>query len=123
MEEQTKLWRHLADEAAAGRLYLDSDVVAGCRDACNRQIDLYESVRRDLRWLANVGGFGDFDCADALATMLGAKAIGGDRDVDTALREHIEVLMLIRDTIEVSVDRLTAQESLNRNGIESAGEA
>ncbi|MEU7765147.1 hypothetical protein AB0B25_08500 [Nocardia sp. NPDC049190] len=62
---------------------------------------------------ARVGGFGKFDCADELAKMLGAKAIGGDGDVDSALKEHIEILTLMRDTIQTSVDRISAQDEVN----------
>ncbi|WP_067470586.1 hypothetical protein [Nocardia amamiensis] len=113
MDHEIKLWRHLADEAKAGRLYLDPAVAKGCRDACSNQIRLYETVRDDLRYVSNVSGFGDFDCADELAKMLGGKAIGGEGDVDSALREHIEVLTLMRDTIQVSVDRIAAQDDAN----------
>ncbi|MEV6323836.1 hypothetical protein AB0M45_21970 [Nocardia sp. NPDC051787] len=113
MDEEIKLWRHLADQAKAGQLYLDPSVAKGCRDACANQIRLYEALLDDLRYMTNVTGFGRFDCADELAKMLGGKAIGGEGDVDSALREHIEVLALMRDTIQVSIDRIGAQDETN----------
>ncbi|MEV0248269.1 hypothetical protein AB0H76_16860 [Nocardia sp. NPDC050712] len=113
LNEQVSRWRYLADEAKSGRLYLDSSVAKECRDACNRQIDLYTEARRDLNQLRTVSGFGKFDCARLLEKMLGMKAIGGDGDVDTALKEHIAVLELIRDTIQVSVDKYEAQDTVN----------
>ncbi|WP_327115402.1 hypothetical protein OHB12_01425 [Nocardia sp. NBC_01730] len=113
ISEEVTRWRYLADEANAGRLYLDSSVAIGCRDACNRQIDLYVALRDELEMLTRVTGLGRFDCSDELAKVLGAKAIGGDGDVDSALKEHIEVLTLMRDTIQISVDRTVAQDQAN----------
>lgn len=113
MSEEVSRWRYLADEAKAGRLHLDRTVAEGCRDACNRQIDLYVSLREDLKMLTRVTGLGELDCSDELAKMLGAKAIGGEGDVDTALKEHTEVLTLMRDTIQISVDRIITQDETN----------
>ncbi|MEV6340874.1 hypothetical protein AB0M12_39920 [Nocardia vinacea] len=110
MSEEKSRWQFLSGEADAGRLYLDPSVALGCRDACNRQIDLYGQLRTDLQYLKLVTGLGRFDCSDELAKMLGAKAVGGDGDVDTALKEHIEVLTLVRDTIQKSVDKLEAHD-------------
>ncbi|MFI5534869.1 hypothetical protein ACIA5H_00615 [Nocardia sp. NPDC051900] len=113
LNEDLSRWQYLAGEAKAGRLYLDRSVAQACRDACNRQIDLYNQLRDDLQWVSKVSGLGKFDCSDDLADMLGAKAIGGDGDVDSALKEHIEVLTLMRDTIQISVDRIGATDDSN----------
>ncbi len=113
MSEEVSRWRYLADEANAGRLLLDPAVAQSCRDACNRQIDLYVTLLEDLKMMTRVTGLGRFDCSDELANMLGAKAIGGDGDVDSALKEHIEVLTLMRDTIQISVDRIGVQDDSN----------
>jgi hypothetical protein len=78
MSEEISRWRYLADEAKAGRLYLDRAVADGCRDACNRQIDLYVTLREDLKMMTRVTGLGKFDCSDELAKMMGNKAIGGE---------------------------------------------
>ncbi|MEU2030965.1 hypothetical protein [Nocardia amamiensis] len=119
MSEEVSRWRYLADEAKAGRLYLDPTVAASCRDACDRQIDLYVALLEDLKMISRVTGLGRFDCADELAKMLGSKAIGGEGDVDSALREHIEVLTLMRDAIQVSVDRIGAQDETNAQNTNS----
>ncbi|MEU6829219.1 hypothetical protein ABZ894_11275 [Nocardia beijingensis] len=113
LEEDRSRWQFLADESKSGRLYLDPSVAKECRDACDKQIHLYQDLRNDLLYMRNVTGFGKFDCADDLAKMLGAKAIGGDGDVDSAIKEHIDVLTLMRDTIQISVDRIGAQDDSN----------
>ncbi|MFC9894943.1 hypothetical protein ACFVMC_14750 [Nocardia sp. NPDC127579] len=113
INDEKARWSYLAQEARTGRLYLDSAVAAECRDVCNRQIDLYTKLRENLKQIVNVTGLGNFSCADELAKMLGAKAIGGDGDVDAALKEHLEVITLIRDTIQVSVEMYEAQDAAN----------
>ncbi|MEV6339609.1 hypothetical protein AB0M12_33435 [Nocardia vinacea] len=117
MDEEITRWRHLADEAQAGRLTLDPSVANDCYAACEKQIHLYEDCRALLRHMNRVTGMGRFECADQLAKMLGEKAIGGDGDVDSALAEHIEVVKLIRDTIKVSVQRISEQEQQNAQSI------
>ncbi|MEV6280095.1 hypothetical protein [Nocardia sp. NPDC051832] len=113
IEEDKTRWSYLASEAKAGRLYLDQSVAKDCRDACNKQISLYESLISKLDVMKRVTGFGRFDCSDDLAAMLGQKARGGEGDVYTALMEHISVITLIRDTIQVSVDKYEAQDTTN----------
>ncbi|WP_433723488.1 hypothetical protein ACQP0C_24570 [Nocardia sp. CA-129566] len=110
IQEEKSRWQFLSGEAEAGRLYLDPSVAQSCRDACNRQIDLYTTLRDNLKIMSRVTGLGRFDCSDALAGMLGQKAMGGDGDVDAALKEHIEVVTLIRDTIQKSVEKLEAHD-------------
>ncbi|WP_216906739.1 hypothetical protein [Nocardia noduli] len=110
VEDEVPLWRYLSGEAEEGRLYLDESVAKSCRDACNEQIGIYEDLLKDLQIMSAVSGFGRFDCSDELAKMFGQKAISGDGDVHTALIEHIEVLGLIRDTIQISVERYEAQQ-------------
>ncbi|MDO3648982.1 hypothetical protein [Nocardia mangyaensis] len=110
-EDEKSRWQYLNEEAKAGRLYLDPSVATACRDASNKQIDLFIQLKGDLKSVASVTGLGRFDCADELAKMLGMKAVGGERDFDTAFAEHIEVLTLIRDTIEISVKKYEQQQN------------
>ncbi|MFF2082370.1 hypothetical protein ACFVVM_01250 [Nocardia sp. NPDC058176] len=111
MADEKSRWETLKSEAEAGRLYLDPSVATSCRDASNKQIALFHDLQRNLSALSSVSGLGRFDCADELAKMLGMKAIGGERDFDTAFKEHIEVLELIRDTIEISVKKYEQQQA------------
>ncbi|WP_040774524.1 hypothetical protein [Nocardia pneumoniae] len=117
VNEDVTLWRYLADEAKAGHLYLDDSVSRDCLKAVEDRIGVLNKCRRLLRNMDKVTGLGDFPCADELAKMLGAKAIGGEGDFDSALAEHITVLELIRDTIKVSVDRLVEQERINAQAL------
>ncbi|MGW0326993.1 hypothetical protein [Nocardia sp. NPDC003183] len=119
--EEKSRWQFLNEEAKAGRLYLDASVAKSCRDASNKQIALFGQLKTDLRMLSSVTGLGRFNCADELAKMLGMKAVGGERDFDTAFKEHIEVLELIRDTIEISVKKYEDQQVAQAQALTSQG--
>ncbi|MFD3703131.1 hypothetical protein ACFWUP_08290 [Nocardia sp. NPDC058658] len=120
-ENEKSRWQYLNEEAKAGRLYLDPSVATSCRDASNMQIDLFLRLKTDLQTLATVTGLGRFTAADELAKMLGMKAVGGERDFDTAFKEHIEVLTLIRDTIEISVKKYEDQQIAQAQALNSQG--
>ncbi|PPJ07775.1 hypothetical protein C5E51_16425 [Nocardia nova] len=115
--EDITLWKFLAEESKAGRLELDPSVSRECLKACEDQLAVYRDCRQMLGNMSNVTGLGDFPAADQLAKMLGAKAVGGEGDFDTAFRDHIEVLQLIRDTIKHSVDRLVDHDQQNAGTI------
>ncbi|WKG07641.1 hypothetical protein QX204_21375 [Nocardia sp. PE-7] len=119
--DEKSRWQYLNEEAKAGRLYLDRSVATSCRDASNTQIALFTQLKNDLQMLASVTGLGRFDAADELAKMLGLKAIGGERDFKTAFEEHIAVLELIRDTIEISVKKYEDQQIAQAQALTSQG--
>ncbi|MFD6401023.1 hypothetical protein [Nocardia sp. NPDC060249] len=120
-EDEKSRWQYLNEEAKAGRLYLDPSVATSCRDASNKQIDLFIQLKNDLQYVSSVSGLGRFNAADELAKMLGMKAIGGERDFDTAFKEHIEVLTLIRDTIEISVKKYEDQQTAQAQATNALG--
>ncbi|WP_054815534.1 hypothetical protein [Nocardia arizonensis] len=120
MQDEINRWQYLSEEAKAGRLYVDADVAKQCRAALDRQIELYGDVRNNLAELSRVSGLGDFAEGLALARLLGLKAVdpAGDGDLDTALKDHIQVLGLIGETIQVSLDRLLEQDSSNAQDLD-----
>ncbi|MGY4099558.1 hypothetical protein ACW2Q0_08350 [Nocardia sp. R16R-3T] len=115
MQENITLWQYLADEAKAGRLYLDDSVAKRCRTAIDNQIAVYDEARREVERMARVTGLGEFECGKELGRLLGLKAIDptGDGDLDTSLKDHIRVLGLMGDTIQASLDRLQEQDTSN----------
>ncbi|WP_194824378.1 hypothetical protein [Nocardia sp. XZ_19_231] len=119
--DEKSRWQYLNEEAKAGRLYLDPSVATSCRDASNNQIALFIQLKSDLQRLSAVTGLGRFTAADELSKMLGMKAIGGERDFNTAFEEHIAVLELIRDTIEISVKKYEDQQIAQAQALTSQG--
>ncbi|TLG14922.1 hypothetical protein FEK35_07180 [Nocardia cyriacigeorgica] len=118
LQEEISRWDHLASEARAGRLYLDDAVAKSCRQAIDDQITVYTDCLFGIEQMAHVTGLGDFECGKELARLLGLKAVdqGGDGDLKTALQDHIRVLELMGDTIQVTLDRLQEQDSTNSQG-------
>ncbi|BDU09235.1 hypothetical protein [Nocardia cyriacigeorgica] len=118
MEQDITLWRRLADEAKSGQLFLDDSVAKGCKTAIDDQIDVYVEALNGIEAMSNVTGLGEFECGKELARLLGLKAVdpAGDGDLATSLRDHIEVLKLMGDTIQVTLDRLQDQDSTNSQG-------
>ncbi|MBF6063724.1 hypothetical protein IU500_23960 [Nocardia terpenica] len=119
--QDVTLWKFLSGEAQAGRLDLDPSVSQDCLTACENELKVYRDARTLLGNVAHVSGFGDFPASDELAKMLGAKAIGGEGDFDSALAKHIEVLGLIRDTIKHSVERLVDNDKSQADRIAGLG--
>ncbi|MBF6097215.1 hypothetical protein IU438_06635 [Nocardia cyriacigeorgica] len=118
VQDDITLWRSLADQAKAGQLFLDDAVAKSCRSAIDDQIGVYQECIEGIESMARVTGLGEFECGKELARLLGLKAIDptGDGDLSTALRDHIEVLKLMGDTIQVTLDRLQEQDSANSQG-------
>lgn len=114
-QQDITLWRFLAGEAQAGRLFLDDSVATACRSAIDDQIDVYVEALGGIEAMANVTGLGEFACGVELGRLLGLKAVdpSGDGDMATSLRDHIEVLKLMGDTIQHSLDRVREQDFSN----------
>ncbi|MEU4314495.1 hypothetical protein [Nocardia sp. NPDC024068] len=115
LEEEISQWAFLAGEAESGRLFLDESVAKGCRAAIDAQIGVYEDCLYGIRDMEHVTGLGEFACGAELARLLGLKAVdpAGDGDLSSALRDHIEVLKLMGETIQYSLDRVQEQDSSN----------
>lgn len=108
--ERSTQWEQLAVEAKAGRLSLDPSVSADCLSACDDLIDGLDDIAKTAKLAARAQGFGGFDSGVQLAAMYGRKGAGGPDAIDRIIREHKEVVMLIRDTINASVTRVGTQD-------------
>lgn len=73
--------------------------------------------------MSQVGGLGDFAEGHELAKLLGLKAYDpeGDGDLYHALEDHIRVLKLMDETIQISLNRLAAQDEDNSHQLGDAG--
>ncbi|CCF66138.1 hypothetical protein [Nocardia cyriacigeorgica] len=118
LDAEISRWQYLADQAKSGNLYLDDAVARSCRTAIDDQINVYTECLAGIERMANVTGLGDFECGKELGRLLGLKAFdpAGDGDLATALRDHLKVLALMGDTIQVTLDRLQEQDSTNSQG-------
>lgn len=109
-------WQYLASEAKAGRLTLDASVASDCLAACEDLIKGFETIQTLAAYTQRPMGFGGFDSGHELAAMFGKKGIGGVDAIDGILRQHREVVGLIRDTISASVANVGSQDDTNAQG-------
>ncbi|MEV0105880.1 hypothetical protein AB0H42_05995 [Nocardia sp. NPDC050799] len=123
IEDSITQWQFLSDQAKAGQLYLEESVAVGCRTAIEAQIGVYQECLQGIGQMARVSGLGEFACGQELARLLGLKAVDstGDGDLATSLRDHIQVLKLMADTIQVSLDRVQEQDSSNSQDYDQVG--
>lgn len=110
-------WQYLAGEARAGRLALDPSVARDCVAACDDLIAQFDDLYNFAGQAKRAEGFGGFDSGIELAGMYGRKGTGGPDAIDRIIREHKEVVALMRDTISASVTRVGTQDETNSRQI------
>jgi hypothetical protein len=112
-------WRGLAEQVRAGELYIaDENVARDCHRACERHLDDLREILTLVDQTRNVSGFGDFD----MARQLQAKYASQGVDLETALREQIEIVKHIRDVMALSFRRITGQDITNAGAIDRTSE-
>ncbi|WP_425298660.1 hypothetical protein, partial [Nocardia farcinica] len=67
-----------------------------------------------------VSGFGDFKIADELADLFHKQATGEPDSIDQVILDTIAVVKDMREIMQLSIDRLTEQDSLNAGQVSSA---
>ncbi|MFR9751222.1 hypothetical protein ACL02S_09310 [Nocardia sp. 004] len=113
-EDNVLVWKQLAGQARAGELYLDDERAAYlCAEACEKRITELFRLLEAAQRTKNVGGFGDFKMADALAKKFLKQATGEDNSIENVLREHIEVVQNMREVMAISFKRITGQDIEN----------
>ncbi|MBA4858935.1 hypothetical protein [Nocardia farcinica] len=67
-----------------------------------------------------VSGFGGFNIADELADLFHKQATGEPGSIDQVILDTIAVVKDMREVMQLSIDRLTEQDSLNAGQVSSA---
>ncbi|WP_280511160.1 hypothetical protein [Nocardia farcinica] len=113
-------WRQFAESARAGELYLDNAEAAGeCLTACDEFLAAYDSLQQAALNAQRVSGFGDFKIADELADLFHKQATGEPDSIDQVILDTIAVVKDMREIMQLSIDRLTEQDTVNSNQITS----
>ncbi|BDT89251.1 hypothetical protein [Nocardia cyriacigeorgica] len=122
-KEDAALWAGLAGSARAGELYLDDEQASlSCTKACDQHLADLQSILEIAQDTKNVSGFGNFKMADDLVKKFLAQATGEDRSIDAVIREHIDVVMNMREVFALSFKRITGQDIENTATITAAGQ-
>jgi len=120
-EDQVTHWGRFVEQARAGELFLDDATAAHeCLAACDEFIDAYDRILFSARNAGRVSGFGDFKIADELADLFHKQATGEPDSIDQVILDTIAVVKDMREIMQLSIDRLTEQDSLNAGQVSSA---
>ncbi|WP_341684139.1 hypothetical protein REK76_27095 [Nocardia farcinica] len=122
MSEHTiSQWQQFRDQASAGELSLDDAAAAqACRDACDEFAQAYADLLVAAQRAQRVSGFGGFKIADELADLFHKQATGEPDSIDQVILDTIAVVKDMREIMQLSIDRLTEQDSLNAGQVSSA---
>ncbi|MBF6068906.1 hypothetical protein [Nocardia farcinica] len=122
MSEHTiSQWQQFRDQARAGELFLDDAAAAqACRDACDEFAQAYADLLVAAQRAQRVSGFGGFKIADELADLFHKQATGEPGSIDQVILDAIAVVKDMREVMQLSIDRLTEQDSLNACQVSAA---
>ncbi|OZC71312.1 hypothetical protein CH251_16175 [Rhodococcus sp. 06-462-5] len=94
--DSMQYWRHLSDQAEAGVLEIPEDVAAQCDAACVTYIAHLEGMVQKTEFLVDLKAFGTLPSAQQLGRKFKRLADGEERSAAVAIRQHIEVIELMR---------------------------
>ncbi|MFF9541948.1 hypothetical protein ACF1BU_38795 [Streptomyces sp. NPDC014724] len=119
-DQATSAWRSFVEQARSGELYLDPDVAKESLVACDELLLAYDGLVEYAYDAQRVGGFGAFGIADELADLFHKQATGEPDSIDQVILDTIAVVKDMREIMQLSIDRLTEQDSLNAGQVSSA---
>ncbi|MFI5780940.1 hypothetical protein [Nocardia sp. NPDC051570] len=111
LDDQLAYWRNLKQQAESGSFRIDSDLATDLRDHAEdmrrKLVDLLTQANR----LSTLGGFGALPSSLALKTAFATKANGGPESLVAQYGKAIDIVTLMRDTYELSIQKLTGQDA------------
>lgn len=98
--DSMQYWRHMSDQAGAGILEIPEDVAAQCDAACVTYIAHLEGMVQKTEFLVDLEAFGTLPSARQLGRKFKRVADGEERSAAVAIRQHIEVIELMRSVFK-----------------------
>ncbi|MFD3507069.1 hypothetical protein [Nocardia sp. NPDC058666] len=114
-------WQRLNTRAAAGELSIHPDVGQNLAKVCDDHIDVLENVLKKSRQVENITGFGTFSSSQVLEKKFSLTAVGGDRSLDDAIRQHIEAVTAAKEAVLKAVANYKAQDDYNAGQFDGLG--
>lgn len=116
-----KQWNQLLTQANAGELSLDPEVGRDLDRVCDDHIARLEDVFATVERVSRISGFGTFDSSKTLEDKFSLTASGGDRALDTVLRQHIEAVQTAKEVVAKAIANFVAQDENSGAQITAAG--
>ena len=89
-------WRNLSEQAAAGALEIPEGVAFQCDQACAEYLRHLNGMLQKTEFLVDIDAFGTLPSARQLGRKFKRLADGEERSAAVAIRQHIEVVQLMR---------------------------
>lgn len=115
-------WNQLLTQADAGELSLDPEVGRDLDRVCDDHLDRLEEVYELVDRVKRIDGFGSFNSSQALANKFSQTASGGDRALDTVIRQHIEAVQTAKEVVAKAIANFIAQDGTLATEISATGE-
>ncbi|MEV4156567.1 hypothetical protein AB0J48_26450 [Nocardia salmonicida] len=109
-------------QAEAGQLSLDPEIGKDLDRVCDDHLDRLEEVYEMVESIRRVGGFGSFDSSKILENKFSLTAAGGDRALDTVIRQHIEAVKTAKEVVAKAIANFVAQDEATGAAISATGE-
>ncbi|MCJ0891180.1 hypothetical protein [Rhodococcus sp. ARC_M5] len=93
-------WRNLSEQAAAGALEIPEGVAFQCDQACAECLRHLNGMLQKTEFLVDVDAFGTLPSARQLGRKFKRLADGEERSAAVAIRQHIEVIELMRSVFK-----------------------
>ncbi|MFI6223434.1 hypothetical protein ACIBEH_22975 [Nocardia salmonicida] len=115
-------WSQLRGQAEAGQLSLDPEIGKDLDRVCDDHLDRLEEVYEMVESIRRVGGFGSFDSSKILENKFSLTAAGGERALDTVIRQHIEAVKTAKAVVAKAIANFVAQDEATGAAISATGE-
>ncbi|MFI5782596.1 hypothetical protein [Nocardia sp. NPDC051570] len=119
-DSQVAYWRNLKQQAEGGTFRLDPDLATELRNHAEEMRQKLVELQRRARNLSTLSGFGALPSSTTLQTAFEQKADGGPDSLVVQYARAIEIVTLMRDTYELSIRKLTGQDSAAADAIGQA---
>ncbi|WP_067677243.1 hypothetical protein [Nocardia miyunensis] len=114
----TNIWRNLLGQANSGELYLDPETGKGLDKVCDDHIQKLNSVLQSIQFVSRITGFGSFNSSQVLEKKFSSLASGGDRALDTVIKQHIDAINITKEVVAKAIANYVALDEEQRAKIE-----
>ncbi|MBY4037634.1 hypothetical protein HQO38_11270 [Rhodococcus fascians] len=94
--DSMKYWQDLSERAEAGLMEIPPGVASQCDQVCAEYIDHLAGMLGKTKFLVDLDAFGTLPSAQQLGRKFKRLADGEERSAAVAIRQHIEVIELMR---------------------------
>ncbi|QIS08812.1 hypothetical protein [Nocardia arthritidis] len=100
-------WRRVLELAKSGEIKLDPAIGKGLDKVCDDYLEKLGTVLTQIKFLADVSGFGPLPSGQALQEKFKVKASGTDASLEAVIKQHIEAVQLAKEAVTQAIANIT----------------